>query len=781
MNLMFQDLNYYLKRCFVFIGFIFVNTNNIYAQLNNVEINGLVKDSKTNEIISGAIILAGVSGVALTDSSGYYSFLLKPGKYKIECKYLGYENSIKKIILNKTDSKINLFFYLVSKPIVINKVTVTGNRYKELEQFKTYELQAGDLKNIPVCLESDALRAVQALPGVTALHDLSSLIYLRGGNFDETLISLDNVPVYNSYHLGGIFGSFNPDIVYKEILYPSNYPVNFHGVLSGILDIKTKNGNNEKLKGTGSVSLVSSRLFLEGPLAKGNFVFSARRTYPDLLLNLLFKNTFPYYFYDFFGKYLILLDDKNLFSISGFYSKDIYRLFVDENALVIDKQKDLNWGNKIAKISYNHFFSDAILKLDLSYSNSFFVADAKGFSFRNTYYYSQGDSLDALEHIYINNNISDFSFKSEFDINFTGQELCLGLEYRDLSTSYKWDLKEREISNLINGNFEGIFFDFAPNIYSAKDNSPVISAYSSDKIQLSPSFNLTPGFRAIYIKKTDRVFNSAYILINYNFNENIKLTAGYGRYYEYFFTRKELTNQTYYSPFAMYFISDNQSPMPTSDHFSLGLKIRDLLPSIKLEAEGYFKKRDNIYTSDELTQSSSFANGYAAGIDVLLKKETGNITGWLSYSYSRSVMFGTDYKYFANFDRTHNVKVLLNYNLSETWDINAFWFYSTGLPLTPAVGKYISGSYYGSFGRTFEIAYGRKNSLRYENYNRLDIGIVGNFMWSKIIVKPFLQIMNVYMSKNPFNYKPTPNDSSIEEGSERGSFIVPTIGLTIEF
>lgn len=770
-----------LRYCILPLCLVLIFLNNIFAQSNKIGINGFVEDIKTNELITGALISVGSKGAAFSDSSGFFSFLLIPGKYKIECKYLGYENSTKEITVKKNDSKVSLFFYLIPKPIEINKVTVTGKRYKESEQFKTYELQSGDLKNIPVFLESDALRAVQALPGVTSLQDLSSLIYLRGGNFDETLISLDEIPVYNSYHLGGIFGSFNPDIVSKEILYPSNYPVGFQGVLSGVLDIKTKNGNNEKLKGTGTISLVSSKIFLEGPLAKGSFVFSARRTYPDLLLNLLFKNTFPYYFYDFFGKYSIPLDSKNLLSISGFYSRDIYRLFVDENSLVIDKKKDLNWGDKVAKFSYNHFFKNAIFKIDFAYSNSFFGADAKGISFKNTYYASPEDSLNAIEHIYVNNNINDLSFKSEFDLNITGHEINLGLEYRNLSTSYKWDLKELEISNLINGNFEGIFFDFAPTVYSVDDNASIMSGYISDNILFSPSINLTPGYRAIYLKKNGRVLNSPYILLNYNFNKDIKLSASFGRYYEYFFTKRELTNRTYYSPFAIYFIADRQTPLPSSNHFSLGIKIKDLLPSVKIEAEGYYKKRDNIFTSDELTQSSAFTNGYAAGIDVLLKRETGSITGWLSYSFSRSVIYGNEYNYFSGFDRTHNVKILLDYNLSEIWKLSAFWFYSTGLPLTPEVGKYITGVYNHYLGRTIKLAYGRKNSLRYEDYHRLDLGITGSFILGKIIAKPYLQIMNVYMSKNPYNYKPTPNDTSIEEASERGSYIVPTIGITVEF
>ncbi len=607
-----------MSKLVVILLFTLISLSEIFPKIEKVKITGFVIDVKTNERIIGSLILSDGIGVAVSDSSGYFSFKSQPGQHKIKCRYIGYEPSIKEINLEGEETV--LFFYLKPIPIEIEKVTITGVRYKETKDYKTYELQSGDLSKIPVFLESDALRSVQALPGVTTVHDLSSLIYLRGGNYDETLITLDDVPVYNSYHLGGIFGSFNPDIVDREILYPSNYPVKYQGALSGVLSIYSKNGNAEKLKGIASAGLVSSKVFLEGPLMKGNFIFSARRTYPDLLLSLLSKASFPYYFYDFNGKYSIPLDDKNLLSISGFYSKDIFKLFVDEKGFVIEKKDDLNWGNKIAQITYNHFFKNGIFKSDFHYSNSIFGGDAKGISSVNDYSSIQ-DSLNHIEHIYVDNSIKDISLKSEVELNFPGQNINVGAEYKSLSTGYNWDIKETEILTSVNVKLVDVFFDFAPDNFNYNDYSRILSAYLSDKIQLTSSFYLMLGYRGLYIKKINKYLNSPYLLANYKLSDGLKLSVSYGRYYEYFFTKRELTRTSYASPFAIYFISNDPSKIPTSDHFSLGLKVKEILPDIRLEVEGYYKNRFNVISSDELSKTISYTNGYSAGVDVLLKEK----------------------------------------------------------------------------------------------------------------------------------------------------------------
>lgn len=784
------------KASILFYILIFLFTAEIYPQSGMITVKGIARDGKTNERISSAILTDGKKVLSISDSSGFFSFALPPGSYKIECRQIGYSNSVKNISLGINDHKLMIFFNMKQQPVETEKVTITGKRFKDLGNITNYELKNGDILNVPVFFESDAMRAVQSLPGVTSSHDLSSLVYLRGGNFDETLIAIDDAPAYNLFHLGGAFGSVSPDIVESEILYPSNYPVNFQGALSGVLSIQSKSGNRERLKGSTSLGLMSSKIYIDSPLPLGSIIFFARRTYPDLLskllnnLKIIPNGGFPYYFYDLNGKYTLPIDTRNLFTISAFYTKDVYNPFFDTEPPYLEKKEDLNWGNRIVQSSFNHIFDNGVLKAGFYYSESYFRSDTKRYpNLSDLYYRIPGDSVKRIQHINIRNYIKDYSFKAEYEFQMTGQQVHIGTEYKKLSTDYNWDIKENELADQTDKSLAGVFFDFAPDIYSSNDNTDVYSFFMSDKIQLMDVLTVQLGYRGLYIKKVKAYLNSPYVLLNYNVSPDIAISAAYGLYYEYFFTRRDIINGKLFTPYAAYFISDDASRIPASVHYSMGIKLNKLPLNFHTEIEAYYKTRRNISTSDALTRSFSLNNGYSYGIDVLLKNENEIVNGWIAYSFSRSVKNNGIYRYYTDYDRTHNIKLSLSHNLSERWELNALWIYATGLPYTPAIGKYVGTEYgveslFGYFlpdNKTLDVMYGRKNTRRFPDYHRLDIGITGSFIWGTFIAKPYIQVMNVYNSANPFKYVPKPLKSNDENEIDLGSMIVPTIGLMLEF
>lgn len=756
-------------------------------------INGYIKDQHTEGPIIGAAILESGMGVASTDSNGYFSFKLKPGTYQLTAKMLGYKSIKKEITLSEDYEEFTLFFYLESKPVEIEKVTIFGKKFTETEKYKTYELTTGDLKNIPVFIESDPIRAVQSLPGVTQSHDLSDLIFLRGGNFDETLITLDDVPVYNPHHAGGVYSIFNTDAIQREILYPSNYPIDFDNTLSGVLSINTKDGNYEKLRGVGSVGLLSARGFLEGNLGKGNFILSARRTYVDLLFNTFTE--FPYYFYDINGKYKYPIDERNLVEVSFFHSKDIYEIYQPEDLgddIQLDyKDEDLNWRNNIVKFKYVHTFEIGSYSISSYLSESYSGASGK-----------TKESMDELrnklgsEHTIIHNTLRDINVTTELNLKFTGQKLRFKINYNNYFTNYHWDIDHYEIRSSasgidINGNLENVFMDFAPSKFKESKREDVISGSVTDEIYFSSKLSTILGYRFTHLASLNKSLHSTFIRSKYKFTNNFEATASFGRYYQYLVTKKDLIYSSTYAPFVPYFLPGKSNDIRYSNHYSLGITKYDLFNVMDLETEFYYKTRENLYSSNEVTNISTLVDGYATGVDLLLKKNNGFVTGWVSYSYSRSIKEG-DYDYFANYDRTHTVKALANFNLSENWVVSMFWIYASGLPYTPAVGKYLSGLdyepnsaehglYYGDGNFIWELYYGRKNTVRYSGYTRLDLGITGRFIWWGLVAKPYLQVLNVYRSLNAFDYDPRPDDTSVHDGSKRGSDIIPTIGVSIEF
>lgn len=764
--------------------YIILISNVIFAQSL---VKGYVIDDKSDEKIPNAVLVINNSKNYLSDSTGFFSFNLPDGKYDIQINALGFHSS--KLQLEMVDSfGKELFVRLIPAPILIEGVTITGERFtKEINSY-TYELKPGDLSKIPQVAEPDVMRSIQALPGVTAINDLSSLIFLRGGNFDETLISLDNVPIYNPYHLGEMFSSINPDIIQLQRLYTSNHPSNYGDYLSGILDLKSK--SNNKLSGSVSLSLISSKISTSVPISSGVLTLAGRRTYFDLIGALSGMN-FPYYFYDLYGKYEIPLDKNNLLEASAFYTRDTYDIFSDEEYEKTSGSKNPSWGNFLLSTKFTHYFDkDEYFNFNIFSSISTLNADAEAKV--NQLYNLDEFNPDSTNSMFIDNAIIENGILSALSFGLEGQKISIGAELKLIKLKSDWNIRENDLSGIIKYPFQEVFFDFAPNPYSSNDKFYKYSFYLLDNIQLTKDVELIAGIRSTYISELKKIFFTPYFLSIYKLNENLQLKLSFGSYYQYLYTIKDQQHEELYAPFSSYFIAKNKDQVSHSNHYTIGIEFKELIGDINLNVEAYYKTRENLASSYKLDRSITFEDGSAKGFEILLKKVTGFYNGWISYSLSRSVKENNDYTYFSNYDRTHSLKILVNFNLSDTWILSSFWTYTSGLPATPAIGKFLRGNdylnnHYGYptlidyEGRVWEIIEGRKNSIRLSDFSRLDLGITGNFLWGKVMIKPYLQVLNVYNSFNPYFYSASGNDTSISDGEDRGSFVIPTIGVTIEF
>ena len=309
---------------------------------------------------------------------------------------------------------------------------------------------------------------------------------------------------------------------------------------------------------------------------------------------------------------------------------------------------------------------------------------------------------------------------------------------------------------------------------------------------MSNNLKAEVGLRGSYLSKTKSFLPSASLNLKYNITSNITLGFNYGRYYQYLYTRKEIRTEDLFSPYSIYFLSSNKNDISNTDQFSFSIENHSPL---NFKAEAYYKIRNNLHSSYNEPPRYVNENGYAAGIDVLLKKTTGDLTGWIGYSFSRSIKFGRDYDYYNSYDRTHNFKILLSYQLWKNWKVSAYWTIATGAPYTDVIGRYLGGedyrdSPYGfdSYGAPLED--GRfffrpiddiKDSKRLPLQHRLDIGINGSLFWGKYMLKPYLQILNIYNSPNPFYYKIEVSYDRESKEFYWGLFIVPTLGVTVEF
>lgn len=531
-------------------------------------IRGYILSDKTDEKVPNAVLVINNSTNYFTDSSGYFEFKINNGNYKIYINAIGFYSDSIRIEIDENTNK-NLFIRLLPAPIILEDVTITGERFTKSVSSYTYELEPGELSKIPQVGEPDAFRSIQALPGVTGINDLSSLIFLRGGNFDETLLSLDNVPIYNPYHLGEMFSSINTDIIQLERIYTSNYPSNYGDYLSGILDIKTK--NNNKFNSSVSLSLISSKLFASVPIYKGAFTIAARRTYFDFISSIT-GNSFPYYFYDIYGKFVYPFDENNLFETSVFYTKDSYLIFLDEEYNKSKDSDDPSWGNLLLNAKFTHYFNNKNhVSLQFYSSSSKINADAEA-NVIQIFNLDENNS-DSTNSIFVNNRIIENSVLVSLDTKIQEHNILAGLEAKHFNISNDWDIRENDLSSFLKYPFQEVFFDYAPNPYSSKAEFTKFSFYALDKLIITKDLEFIGGLRASYLSNIKEIFISPYILTIYKLDDNKSLKLSFGSYYQYLYTIKDQQHEEMYAPFSSYFVVESKDQVSSSDHYAIGLEV----------------------------------------------------------------------------------------------------------------------------------------------------------------------------------------------------------------
>jgi hypothetical protein len=333
--------------------FIFALSFCLNAQ-QKFTLSGTVSEAKSNETLIGVnIIFPDIQSGATTNEYGFYSITLPEGTYKIIISYLGFSTVSETIVLTENITKN---FSLIDALENLDEVVITENIEKlniKTPQMSVNKLTSGTIKDIPVVLgESDIIKAITLLPGVTNAGEGSSGFNVRGGAADQNLILLDEATIYNSSHLFGFFSVFNPDAIKDLRLYKGGIPARYGGRVSSVLDIYQKEGNNKAFHMNGGIGLVSSRLLAEGPIKKekGSFLLGGRSSYAHLFLPLFDINNIAY-FYDLNTKLSYKINDRNNVYLSGYFGRDVFR---------IEDTFENTYGNSVLNFRWNHLFSDKL-------------------------------------------------------------------------------------------------------------------------------------------------------------------------------------------------------------------------------------------------------------------------------------------------------------------------------------------------------------------------------------------------------------------------------------
>ncbi|MBK7149524.1 MAG: TonB-dependent receptor [Bacteroidetes bacterium] len=745
-------------------------------------VSGIVKDDKTGEELIGAsVYLKDTTGIGtVTNSYGFFSLSIPAGKKILAVRYVGY-NDYTLGIDTLANQSINISLTPASKELKAIEITAKkGDDNIKSAEVSAIKLDIKQLEKIPVLFgEKDLLKTIQLLPGVQPAAEGNSGFYVRGGSNDQNLILLDEAPVYNASHLLGFFSTFNNDAIKDATLYKGNMPAEFGGRLSSVLDVKMKEGNSKDYVISGGIGLIASRLNIEGPIVKdkGSFIVSGRRTYADVFLKLSKNEALrksQLFFYDLNAKANYRIGQRDRIFISGYFGQDKFG-FRDRFSIT--------YGNTTATTRWNHVFSDKL------FSNTSFIYN----DFNYTVAINQV-SIDVKSMVrdfslkedldfYLNaNNKFKFGFLTTFHTIVPGQIVSKDTARLNsilLTKNYGWEnavyaQHEVSIKNKVVINY-GIRF----SIFSQTGPSKY---YKFPDPEVTDTFDLKLGqFGKTYFNAEPR------FSISYNFFPKMSFKLAYSRNAQ---NLHLLSNTTTSFPTDRWVMTSNNVKPEISDQVSGGYFVNFHKDMFELSVEGYFKWLQNqidykngatLRANETVENQLLFGIGRTYGAEFFFKKATGKFTGWVSYTYSRSerkfANINNNTWYPSRFDRTHNLSVVLMYDITPRIIVSATWVYYTGLATTFPIGKYFLNG---------EIVpyYGLRNQDRFPDYHRLDIGatfVLKKRSWWEHDLN--VSVYNLYARKNAYSIDFTADVNSGTAYAEKTYLfrIVPSITYNFKF
>lgn len=699
-------------------------------------LSGTITDASTNETLIGAGIFVSETRSGITTNEyGFYSLTLPAGTYTVTVSYVGFEtvtetvtlteNLRRNIRLSSTDNKIS--------EVVVNQYNPRANIGRP--EMSVSKLTIAEVKRMPVVLgEPDILKSILQLPGVTNAGEGASGFNVRGGAADQNLILLDEALIYNSSHLFGFFSVFNADAIKDLKLYKGGIPARFGGRVSSVLDIYQKEGNSNEFKATGGIGALSSRLMAEGPLEKerGSYLIAGRASYAHLFLKLT-DNENSAYFYDLNAKLSYRVDDKNTLLFSTYFGRDVFDLGNNFRNI---------YGNGMLNMRWNHLFSDRLFtNLSFIYSDYYYGLTLKfvgldwdsGIKNYNLKYDFKHYLTDSFKLFYgVNAIYYDFNpgtvkpYGSDSAINPFQLEKKHALEPA-LYLEAEQDLGSRLSINY--GVRYSLFYRMGSERINVYNGRPVV--YNSD---LGIYEKADPvGQRHYSGGEVIADFNNLEprASVAYKLSESHSIKASYNRMAQYLHL---ISNTQSPTPLDVWAPSDHWLKPQILDQVAMGYFRNFKDDAYSLETEVFYKKIKNridyidgadLIANEAIEQVILPGRARAFGLETLIRKNTGSLTGWISYTLSKSEQqtpgrnadepgINNGEWYSTGFDKTHNLAVTASYQLSKKWSFGGNFALQTGQPVTFPNGRY---EYQG----IVIPSYGTRNESRLPSYHRLDL------------------------------------------------------------
>lgn len=756
---------------------------------------GHLRDSKTGEPVIGASVYIETPNIGTTtDQFGYYSLALPVGRHELKIRGIGIKNSRRLIQLHNSGK---LEIEVEEDITTLKEVVIEAEKDRNVSsmQMGVERLDIKTIKQVPTAFgEADILRVVLTLPGVKSVGEGSTGLNVRGGGTDQNLILFNDATVYNPSHLFGFFSAFNPDILKSVELYKSGIPAKYGGRLSSVLDIATRDGNNKKFSGSGGIGLLTSRLTLEGPIIKDktSFIVSGRTSYSDWVLKRLPNSQLKQSsasFYDLNAHITHEINEKNTIYITGYRSNDQFKLAND----TLYKYQNVNGSFK-----WKHIFN-----------NKLYGVLTGALSRYNYNITSEENAVNAstLQYKIAQNNVqADFSYflSPKHTIDFGASSILYNIMPGSLTPLGAESL---------------ITPDVLPNEKGLES-----ALYASDRIDLSARFSLSIGLRySLYnalgprevyqyapgVSKTENTivdtlsYKSGDVAATYHgpeyrlsakyaLSDNSSVKASFNRMRQYIHM---LSNTASMSPTDTWKLSDANIRPQVGDQVSVGYYRNFKNNTIETSVETYYKSMHDfvdyksgatLLLNHHIETDIVNAEGKAYGVEFMVRKLTGKVNGWVSYTYSRSlvqinspatsdIINGGKY-YPSNFDKPHDVTMIGNYRFSRRFSTSLNFNYSTGRPITLPLAKY-------TIGNSTRVYYSERNEYRVPDYYRADfaLNIEGNHKVKKLAHSSVtLSVYNLTGRKNPYSVYFKSVNGQIK-GYQLSVFAKPIPGITYNF
>ncbi len=758
-------------------------------------LSGVIKNTATGEPLPGVVIYVDkLKAGAVSNASGFYSMVLPKGQYQIEFRMVGLRSTRRNLIIY-SDGVLDVNMTMSTQQL--NEVVVTGNKQDNLRDVKMgiEKINVKMLKEIPMGMgEADLIKSSLLLPGVQTVGEASSGFNIRGGNTDQNLILVDDAPIINPSHFFGFFSSFNSDAIEDVTLYKSGIPAKYGGRVSSVMDISLREGSMEKINVSGGISPFTGRLMVEGPVVKNklSFLVSSRATYSDWILKSLNdkrlqKSTAG--FNDFQGLLTYNINKNNKISLSGYLSNDNFNYY---------ELYAIRYTNFSSTLRWKHIFSS---KLSGEFSGII-----------SNYSYQLDSEQDSSTYNSLKYKIEQRILKADF-VYFPAEKHKLGFGI-DATDYLLYPGDQTPIGNA----------SVIQPVSLEPENAIEPSVYLSDDFEVSPRLLISAGLRYSLFTTfgpkdvyqylpgapiiTDNLIDTLHFgkgkivkqyagmeyrfSARYSMGPELSLKAGFQRNYQYL---NMISNTISMSPTDIWKLSDSYIRPQWGDQYSIGIFKNIRSRGIETSVEVYYKNLHNLLDykggatllmNDHLETDILSGIGKAYGVEFMIRKQTGDLTGWISYTYARSFVkvdspFQEDRinngKYFpANFDEPNDLKIVSNLKLTRRLNFTSNLTYNTGRPITFPVGYY-------DFYNMSRIFYSDRNAYRIPDYLRLDFSATlnGNLKIRKLIHSSLnFTVYNVLGRKNPYSIFFKAEDG-VANAYKMSIFGRPIIMLTYNF